>query len=510
MARGRSLESLYVTAQPLILNALSMVITVLVVRRQGATRYGYWLTATTITSAVMFLTSFGMRPFFVRALARDPETGPRRVGEQMTLRTLTSLGAGLLAVLACLALGHPPIVLACVAIGAAGLVISGLVECFIDTLQAFERFYASANVLMASGLALQGASILATTLGGGPIALSLAYLVGPVVNLLGMGMLLAREHFPLRPVWNLARFHEILRESRVVARSTVVTSVQARLEQLILPKLVAPALFGQFGSGLIPAQRLTVIPSGLAAVFLPGLSRAHKHAPERGIALVRLLATLLLTTCLAAAIGVVHFGPWLASLLFPRDPGLCGQVITLTMWSLPPVGLNWAMITALQAWGHQDDQARALSTAAPLSLVATPLLIVSFGVVGASISWVMSASLNALFLLRVFRRVFPGIIARLALPRLAVACLAMQAALSAGKLALGTSLIALTASGLAGGGVFLLALRILKVVSFGEVRAMLARQPSATTVSPAGPATSGAHQTPPGDATTSKPEPSAP
>ena len=471
-ARRRSWETIYLTLQPLVINLVGVPAMAYIVRAQGATQYGQWLTAMALVQTMTLMSSLGMRPIFVRTLAQNPEVASVRLGEQITLRAMLGFAGGLIAVGACLALRHPPIVLGCVLIAAIGLVLNGVSECLIDTLHAFEHFTGYANVFMVSGLSLTAASVVVCWLGGGPIALSLSYLVGPVINVLGMGAIVVRRQFRFRPQWNVARFRALLHESRLLGRIGILSSLHERLEQLMLPKMVSPAVFGYFAAGLIPSSRLNVIPSGIITVFYPRIARACKDGTERAVPTVQGLFMAMFLTCLPTTLGVLLFGKWIANILFPREPDLCAWIIHITMWSLPIVGMNWAFTSSLQASGNHDAQARAGIKATLISFAAGAILIAAFGLRGACISWLLRPAAMWVLLMLRFRRVFPGLLGRLPFLRIAAATLIMQGALSLGWRLLGDSLPALCATGLAASVIFLGALVSLKVISLATLRSL--------------------------------------
>src|SRR5947209_20552003 len=91
--RRRSWEGVYITIQPLILNLIGVPATFYIINQQGATNFGYWATAASITAALTVFGSLGMRPVYVRTVAQDRASAARRLGEQITLRFLRSFSA---------------------------------------------------------------------------------------------------------------------------------------------------------------------------------------------------------------------------------------------------------------------------------------------------------------------------------------------------------------------------------------------------------------------------------
>src|SRR5579863_9870632 len=140
-SRNALLGALYTILQPLLLSAVGLPATAYVIRSLGSTGYGQWAASTSLVGAVAVLTSFGMRPLFVRrvAQAQAPDDVGEELAHQLGLRSLLGLGAGALIVSLCLLLRYPTAVILCTAIAAFGLLMSALSGVLADVLQGHQR-----------------------------------------------------------------------------------------------------------------------------------------------------------------------------------------------------------------------------------------------------------------------------------------------------------------------------------------------------------------------------------
>jgi O-antigen/teichoic acid export membrane protein len=467
----RSLESLYLATQPLVLNLLALPVMAFVVRSQGDEDFGQWQTAMTITGTVSVLSHLGLRPYFVRSIAQDPTSAGERLAEQLGLRlSLATLGA-LLAVGASLLLGHSRVVVLCTVIAAFGNLINAAAVCFADVLEGLERFLAYTNVAFLSGVSLQAASVMVGMAGWGPVALSLAYLMGPAVSLAFQAIVvhravIVRLHF--RP----KRWQELLRTCRAQSRANLLGAIEDRGEPLILPKVTDYANMGHFSAGNIPASRLVSIPYGLASYYFPKLAR--RHAADRDLnETVTHLLTLVLLLTLPTALGLCYLSGWVSGLLFPSAPDLCAEVMRWTSWSLPLAALSSAFMCSLQAAGRIDQTARIELLTIVIGLLVTIGCVLQAGVFGAAVSWLVRAAIAAALLVPPFVRLFrPGLIA-VPWGRLAGACLLMQATFTGARsLPLSPATI-LWGGALAGSVVFLGFLVLTRVLTRSRVGAML-------------------------------------
>jgi O-antigen/teichoic acid export membrane protein len=426
MSRSSSLVSLYLAAQPLLLNILSLPAMAYIVRSQGEVNYGQWQTAMTITGTLGVLSHLGLRPYFVRAVAQDPGSAGTRLGAQLGLRLLLALVGAVLSIAACLVLGYSSLVLACTAVAATANVIASAGYCFADVLEGLEKFLAYTNAAFASGIALIISNVLVCLSGLGPVALSCSYLVGPIVTVLAMGVAVSR-HTPIRLRLDLAGGRALLREARHQSRAVLLGAFEDRAEPLLLPKVSGYADTGYFAAGNIPASRLVSVPYGLSSFYFPKLARRHAAGRNLDETITHLITLLLLVT-LPATLGVSFLADWMSQILFPENPARCAAVMRVSAWSLPLAALGSGLMTVLQASGRIDRTARIELVSILLGFAVTVVFVVPGGVYGAAWSWVVRSSLNPILLFPMFWGPFRRGLFAVPWGRLLLACGGMQGA----------------------------------------------------------------------------------
>jgi O-antigen/teichoic acid export membrane protein len=424
MSRARSLESLYLATQPLILNVINLPTQIYVVRVQGDANFGQLQTAMTLTATFGVFSYLGLRPYFVRAVAQHPESLPERLSEQLGLRLLLALVSGLAMIATCAALGHSRLVLACTVVGAITNVFSALVYLFSDVLEGTERFLSYTNATFIGGLLLSAGTIVLSVMGVGLVALSMAYMVGPLVSALIMGWCVHRQT-RIRPTWQLARMKALLRESRMQSRANLLGSIEDRIEALILPKAAGYADNGVFAAGIMPASRLLTVPYGLTSFYFPRIARRHGRQRDLNETITHMLTLLLLLT-VPATLGIGFLSEWVAGLQFPDDPELCARVMRVAAWSLPMAAMGSGLMTALQASGRIDKTARIEVASILLGFLVAALLVPRWGIWGGVMSWLARAVLNSGLLLPLFWGSFRKSLLAIPWLRIAAAALAMQ------------------------------------------------------------------------------------
>jgi O-antigen/teichoic acid export membrane protein len=378
-----------ISLQPMLLSALMLPVTAYVIRGLGAVGYGHWAMATTLVAVVAFVANPGLRGKFIRSVAREPETAADRLAEQLGVRVVLGILAVALASAACLLLGYSHTVLLCTLIGGAALVLLTVSTTIADMLQAQQRLPTIASVNMAAGLVLSAASLLAVWLGAGPIGVAASYVIGPMVSVALLCWVLRRQQFPIGVRWNPRRAVELIWDGRHIASQQVVWSAAQHAQALIIPRIAGAALFGYFSAGTLLATRLTTIPEGLCSAAYPAMVDAYRNGPRAALRVFFRFLALVIPVSVVAALGVSFVAGPIARLLFPRQPQVCEQVMRITIWLLPTMGLHFLLGYLLQTLDRDSAQARMTVVGAAFSLALTAVLVWKWGIVGACWSMVL-------------------------------------------------------------------------------------------------------------------------
>src|SRR5262245_23185588 len=111
--RRSIVNAAYRSAQPILLNLISLPAMALIIRKLGTTGYGQWTTATTLVTTLGFMTCLGLRGPFIRSIALDRSSGAAALAEQLGARMVLTAVVFFAILIACLCLGYSPTVLQC-------------------------------------------------------------------------------------------------------------------------------------------------------------------------------------------------------------------------------------------------------------------------------------------------------------------------------------------------------------------------------------------------------------
>jgi O-antigen/teichoic acid export membrane protein len=389
-------------AQPLLLNLLSVPATGYIIAKLGALAYGEWAVAVSLSTTALIVTNLGLRSYFVRRIAQNPECAAAAFRDQLGARVLLSFAAAGGSIVICWLLRYPAPVVMATAVLSIGLLFTAVASCVADLLQALERLPTLASINMIAGLTLTAASVVTSYLGLGIVALAGAYLVGPLLSAALSLAFVHRRLFPVRMRWSLRETFDLLVEARVMGAQVFVGTLANQAENLIVPYVAGLAAYGQFAAGTLLVRRLDVVPDALCTSLYPRMARAGQSNDARARRVLRGLAFVPLAFCIPAAVAVFLLAGPISRLLFPQRPELTTFVIQLTVWWVPLLGLATGLGYALNAARRERQETALLMSATVFSLICTPLLIWRFGVLGACLSLLLRQGAGAMIRVPIF------------------------------------------------------------------------------------------------------------
>lgn len=406
-AAGRAVfGALCLTLQPMLLNAISVPVVAYIIHRLGSEKYAQWMVATSLIAVCAVLTNLGLRSAFIRTVAAHPETAETALAEQLGLRLVLSLLAGVVVITCCVVLGYPSVVLWCAAAGAAGMVLTTFATTLSDLLQSLQRNSTLAAVNLVSGLALTALSAVIAWRGYGPIAMAVAYVSGPLISVVLLASIVRSRICPVRARSSLSSLRRLIAGSRFFAVQQLLFAGSSQIEALMLPRLIGLSSFGTFTAGAMPASRLIAIPDGLAAAAYPAMVSAFARGPAGGASLIRRYAAwCAVGGSLIAIVGMLCAEP-LGQLLLPGQAQVFARVIQITIWSLPLTALELVMGYSLNACGKDAIQAKLAVPSSLASLCCSIALVSTFGLTGACWSMVLRPAVRGAFLLPATVRTF--------------------------------------------------------------------------------------------------------
>jgi O-antigen/teichoic acid export membrane protein len=295
--------------------ALGVVVTLLIVRTLGATRFGEWSTIFAVSQLVGYFANLGLGGVAVRFAAAEPAREADWIGGYVTLSAALTVPAMAAFVVVMQIISRSYEMRLASLILAVGY-LAGILSTLSTVFRMRVRNDISIAFISANSVLWGAAVIVIATRGGGMIPLAIAFL-SVTVLIQSSQALLAMRTAPVHLRGSRAMWPSIMRVGLAVGAGTLLTVAYARIDQVLVFELAPHRIeAGIYGAIYRVLDTAGFIPTAVMMTLFPIISAAHPANLPRVRRLVQLAIDYLAILSLPAfAFSLVAAGP-LIRLLF--------------------------------------------------------------------------------------------------------------------------------------------------------------------------------------------------
>ncbi len=408
-SRRAAANSASVFFAQLISLGASMGVTILMARHLGRDGFGLFSYALVFVNIFAMLADFGMQTILVREMARPRWDPAELLSGAVFIKGSLSLIAIALTITAAWAIGYPHKLFVVITI----LAFSIPVSFKFYTFRAIFESHFNATLRMQVPMLFQ---LLDSLLLLGVIAAlvyhhaSLEPLVMAYVLCYLPGFLLtvyvATRRIKIRRTFSKKLIAFLLKESLPLWIYTILMTLAVSVDSFLLRELQGEAALGVYSAALRLTSPLLFIPQGIAASFLPLLSRYHQESPGKKAFAFNLGIKITLLPAVALAVAATFLGAELIQLLYSEAYSDSAEPLIILMWSQAFFFLGYFLTNALTS---TDLQRMAYPAAAAMLLsnsAASSILIQKLGANGAAIAKFVSHFVGFVVLVISTRKTF--------------------------------------------------------------------------------------------------------
>jgi O-antigen/teichoic acid export membrane protein len=310
----------------------------------GPREFGVYGTVVAFVAVLNGLLDFGMEIVVVRDVARDRSQAPRYFRGILAWHGIFTGVVALCLVGGAWIVGLAPELVPLVALYYVFTAVGNMSSAGVVLLQGLERFPTLALIsgLQAAGLVVLGG--LGLGLGHGLPGVFLGFIAASTITLTVV-LRAVRRALPAGPAGIDRGFMRyLLREATPLGLVAVFSTVQARLDRLIIARFTTVTAVGWYTVSYTIVQGLIDMSwSVFNKVFFPVLNRIHAKGTQGVLQATELTAVAFVALFLFVGAAGMQLAPALVRLLF-RDPGFApiADVLRVLVWLPLPVVL-WAV-----------------------------------------------------------------------------------------------------------------------------------------------------------------------
>jgi len=390
------------------MNVLSIASSGYIARRLGGEGFAQFNIG--MAFAFMFgpLTNMGLRALTVRHVAAHREGAAEYLGTVLVLRSVLAVVAVFVAMIAAPLSGGSEVTQQVITVSALTLFLNSVMGVLIDGLHAREEMGLAARASTWGGAAVTVVSVGVAAIGGGPVAIATAYLIGPAVT--SVMLYHASGVIGVRPVlrWDLPEFRRLLAEALPYFGQGMVQAIASKLDLFILSRTLGEARLGGYTAANMLVSRAGVVVDGAGTALLPALARMRATAdPEASRTIRNVLAWLLFLT-IPLAIGVALAAPSIVAIVFGSGFADGAPILAIRIFALPLTAIAMVSGHALFS-AHRNRLVVGSSIGSTLATTAAIIpTTLAFGVWGAPVARLAGQGLLIALRLPVMVREYAG------------------------------------------------------------------------------------------------------
>ncbi len=460
--------------------ALGVVVTLVLIRTLGARGFGAWSTIFAISQIATNFGELGLGQVAVSRAATEPKRQSEWLSALLSLRLALALPITLTSVIAVLLIAptHQS-KLAGILISCALLV--GAPSCLSAVFQLRVRNDISTAILTLNSIVWAAAVVVVAT-GPGDIVVFAAAFLATAALTTSVTVFLALRMIPIRLSQTRGLWGGLMRVGIPVGVAGIFVTSYVRLDQILVLEFAGARQAGLYGAAYRVLDQVQFIPIAVMTTLFPLIASSYPSSMERVRSLMQLAAEYLtIATLPILAFTIVAARP-IAEILFGKQFLAAAPALPILMAAFVFISFGYVTGSVVVILELQRRFLRYAALALAFNGVLNVLLIPRYGFVAAA--WVTLLT-EVLVMSLMTRSILSSLAMRPSLNRLirTVVAATVMGLVTWVARTLGAPLAGLAAvAGLS----YLLSVALLRVLTIGEVEAMLRKEPLTTDESRSG------------------------
>ncbi len=403
-------NSLYNLVAQLLIKLISFGFMIFVVRQLGATQFGKYAIATAFVGVLMVLCDLGLGSYVSREVARDAGQVEKLLGNMMALRFILAIGFIILTTLSAWLLGYEPDIILAIFLGSSSQLLFAVQSTLDAVLIGSQRLGASAFAALINQLVLVVTGTIILLLNFGFVGLSIASLLGILAATLLNSSTIRRRIGRTRLIFTPGVWPDLVKKSLPFGINQFALTVTYRLDSLMLGWFWSNTIVGMYSAAYNLIFTLVTISNSVNLALFPHMSRQYTDDPEKARQnFGRYMRFLFILSLPMATIGTV-LADELALLLFSKAYTQSGLALRILVWALPLMFLNELLGYIAATIGQERDMAKLRMINAFSNIGLNLVVIPNFGLLGASITTVLTEAIGIIQFIRLFwgKAIFPA------------------------------------------------------------------------------------------------------
>lgn len=383
-------------AAKLVGTALGLVTVGLIQRYLAPAGYGAYTTAMAYLGFFSVVADFGLYLMLIRELAKPGVNASQAIGNMLGLRWVSAFLILSLGTAAVWFMPYGAAVKMAVAVGMWSFVAVAASQLLVGVFQSKLLMGRVAGAELVGRVVLLIGTALVVRAGGGLNQLMIVVVGGSLVNLL-IVWLAAQRLVRFRPLFDLAYWRRILRDTWPVAISIVLNLIYFRIDTIFLSLFSTAYEVGLYGAAYKILEILNTFPIMFVGLLLPALGSAFAaNQPEQFQRIFQRGFDLLLMAALPLLVGGWILAEPILVAIGQQAYAPAAPILRLLLVAVMALFLNSLSGHVVTIINRQRQMVWGYLTVAIIGLALYLVLIPRLAAIGAAIGTIVTESLTAI------------------------------------------------------------------------------------------------------------------
>lgn len=391
-SRSVAQNAFYLLVAKAISTGLGFFLVLYLARSLGDINFGIYTLGIALGGIFIILADLGLNNLTIRHLARYHDTANIFLGKVVVLRLVLALPVLALAVAVLVVLQYAPLTRTVIIIMiASSLLLKSFTYFYIHIFEGFEKMQYITVMESIKKVTDLLVCIVILSMGYGLLALVVGLLFNDACNLI-LAWWLCRRKLGIHMRLQIAReeWGDLIKVALPFGLLLAFMNILTSTDVAMLSKIRTEQEVGWYGAAIRLTNTLTMIPLMGASAMFPTASRIFKEE----LSLVGKLYTAVMRPMVLMAVPIATGTTLLAHgiilLLFGNEYVPAADALGILIWSVALYFITLPMIWLLSAVDRQKYATVTMGISALLNIVVNLYLIPRYGIIGASITTVIS------------------------------------------------------------------------------------------------------------------------
>jgi O-antigen/teichoic acid export membrane protein len=368
---------------------ISLLVIAYLGRYLGPVGFGKYNFVFAYLSLFGVISNLGLQTILVREMSREPSTAPKLIGNAYIIRTLLTILAVALALIAISFMSYPPDTTSYIYVASFTLLFISFSDFYATIFQANLKM-AYREIAKLTFKLIESVLIFWIIFSQGTLMqVMIVHVFAEMVKTL-ISFVYSRKLVIPKLEIDVELWKYLMKEALPISLAGVIFIIYARIDIIMLSMMQGDASVGIYSAAHKLSEPLSLIPIALLTSVFPIMSASSKTSTESLIRLYNLSTRYLYIITIPISVGITVLAEKIIRLIYGAEFADSALVLQLLIWTLVVSSAAYVLTDLLISTGKQKQYSGGMAFSAIANVALNYILIPKYSYNGAAIATVLT------------------------------------------------------------------------------------------------------------------------